>query len=103
VTLQSAANATWEALFAAGMCIGLVVIFRDGFNRRGRFARFLSENAFAVYVLHPPVLISISLALRAWAAPPVLKFAVVSAAAVAASFGVAAAVRKIRPLRWVLS
>jgi len=99
---ESALVTGWEALFATGMCIGLVVIFRERFNGQNAPARFLSDNAFAVYVLHPPMVIGLALALRGWHAAPVLKFVTVSTFAAIMSFLVAAAVRIIRPVRTVL-
>jgi len=42
------------------MCLGLLTLFRDRFNRQGAVARFLSANAFAVYVFHAPVLIALA-------------------------------------------
>jgi glucans biosynthesis protein C len=99
---QSAVMTTWEAVFAVGVCLGLIVIFRHRFNAQGRLARFLSDNAFAVYVLHPPVVISASLALRNWHAPPIAKFAAVSAIATIVSFGVAFAVRTMPGVKRVL-
>ena len=57
-----------------GICLGLIVVFRDKFNRQGKFARWLSDNAFAVYVFHPPLLIAVTLALRSFDAPKLIKF-----------------------------
>lgn len=99
---QSAIVTTWEALFAVGICLGLIVIFRDRLNTQGPLARFLSDNAFGVYVLHPPVVIGAALLLRGWHAPPIAKFAAVSAIATALSFGVAAAVRAVPGVKRVL-
>jgi surface polysaccharide O-acyltransferase-like enzyme len=73
-TWQSAAMSFWESFFCVGLCVGLVVQFREKFNRQGRFARWLSDNAFAVYVFHPPLLIAVTLALRGFPAAKPVKF-----------------------------
>ena len=99
---QSAALCAWESFFCVGVCLGLIVVFRDRFNVQTPLVRFLSNNAFAVYVFHPPVVIATSLALREFHAPPVEKFAVVSATAVVITFMVAAALRQAPLLRRVL-
>jgi len=99
---QSAVLCTWESFFCVGVCLGLIVLFREGFNAQGRLARFLSDNAFAVYVFHPPVVIALALALRGFQAPAVAKFAIVSAVATGGSFAVAAALRKVPVLNRVL-
>ncbi|WP_247665026.1 acyltransferase [Nocardiopsis sp. B62] len=51
-----------ETLFATGVMVTLLVLFRRLFNRSNRFLGFLSENAFAVYVLHALVLVALGLA-----------------------------------------
>jgi len=99
---QSAVLSGWESFFCVGVCLGLIVLFRDRFNTQGRLVRFLSDNAFAVYVFHPPVVIAASLALRGFHAPPVAKFAIVSAAATVITFGLAAALRRVPVLNRVL-
>jgi len=99
---QSAVLCGWESFFCVGVCLGLIVLFRDRFNAQGRLVQFLSDNAFAVYVFHPPVLIAASLALRGFQAPPVAKFAIVSAAATVITFSLAAALRRVPVLNRVL-
>jgi fucose 4-O-acetylase-like acetyltransferase len=73
-TWQSAALCFWESFFCVGICLGLIVLFRDKFNRQGKIARWLSDNAFSVYVFHPPLLIAVTLALRSFDAPKLIKF-----------------------------
>lgn len=86
LTWQSAAYALWEAFFALGTILGLVVIFRERFNSGGRLARFMADNSFSVYVFHPPILILVTLALRGFAWHPLVKFAVAAAMAVPLCF-----------------
>jgi surface polysaccharide O-acyltransferase-like enzyme len=71
---QSAALCFWESFFCVGACLGLIVLFRDKFNRQGKIARWLSDNAFSVYVFHPPFLIAVTLLLRGFDAPKLVKF-----------------------------
>jgi hypothetical protein len=40
---------------------------------------WLGRRAYAVYIIHPPVLVGISLPLHGWVAPALAKFAVVGA------------------------
>ena len=42
---QSAAYSLWESFFGVAFSLGLLVLFRDRFNRQGSLARFLSNNA----------------------------------------------------------
>jgi hypothetical protein len=71
---QSVGLSIWESFVCAGVCLGLLVIFRERFYVQGRVAKFLSENAFCVYVFHPPILIALSLLLRPVPFHPLVKF-----------------------------
>lgn len=75
-TWQSAGVCFWEAFFCVGICLGLTVLFREKFNRQGAFAKWMSDNNFAVYMFHPPVLIAVTLAMQGFAAPKPVKFLV---------------------------
>jgi glucan biosynthesis protein C len=72
---QSAAYALWESFFCIGICLGLIVFFRQRFNAQGKFTKFMSDNYFSVYVFHPPILIMVTLALQDFAWHPLIKFA----------------------------
>jgi peptidoglycan/LPS O-acetylase OafA/YrhL len=74
LTWQSAAFSFWEAFFCVGVCLGLIVLFREKLNHQGRLQRWLSDNSFAVYLFHPPLLIAVTLLLRGLDAPKLVKF-----------------------------
>ena len=99
---QSVVLCAWESFFCVGVCLGLIALFHEGFNAQGRMARFLSDDAFAVYVFHPPVVIAAALALRGFHAPPVAKFAMVSAIGALVTFGAAPGLRRVPLLKRVL-
>jgi fucose 4-O-acetylase-like acetyltransferase len=73
-TWQSAAMSFWESFFCVGVCLGLMVFFREKFNRQGSLVQWLSANSFSVYLFHTPILIAVTLALRSLAAPKPVKF-----------------------------
>ncbi len=83
---QSFAYSLWESFFCVGFSLGLLVVFRDRWNRQGPFARFMSGNAFAVYVFHPPILIAITLSLRGVAPLPLESFLLAAALTVPICF-----------------
>jgi glucans biosynthesis protein C len=85
---QSAALAVWEQVFAAAMCAGLLVLFRETFNSGGRLSKLMSANSFGIYLFHPPVLVAISLALAGWGAPPLVKAVTVALLAFFATLAV---------------
>jgi glucan biosynthesis protein C len=86
-TWQNAAFSFWESFFSVGISLGLLVLFREKLNYTGKIQRWLSENSFAVYMFHTPVLIAVTFLLRGVEAPKLLKFAVATILAVAATFG----------------
>lgn len=97
-TWQSAALSFWESFFCVGVCLGLIVIFRDHFNRQGKIAHWLSDNAFSVYVFHPPLLIAVTLAMRSFDAPKLLKFLCATVLGVAVSYFASSLVLRRVPL-----
>ena len=38
-------------LFCLGMCIGLIVYFREKFNAQGKTSKTVSENAYTMYLI----------------------------------------------------
>ncbi len=100
---QAAAMAIWESFFCVGFILGLIVLFRERANVRTPVTGFLSANAFGVYVLHTPILVTVSLVLRPLALAPLAKTAVVMVFALAASFLAAALVRAVPGFRRVFS
>ena len=100
---QAASINLWESFTCVAMCFGLLVIFREAFNWQGRVAKFLSDNAFSVYVFHPPIVIMAARLLHDCSWPPALKFLVLTCMGVVVSFALSAAVfRRIPWLRKIL-
>lgn len=83
---QSAGICFWEAFFCVGICLGLTVLFREKFNGQGAFAKWMSDNNFAVYMFHPPVLVAVTLGMQSFGAPKPVKFLVAAVLATALTF-----------------
>jgi hypothetical protein len=92
---QSAVYALWDSIFAVGMCLGLITLFRHFFNGQGRFGTFLSQHSYTVFFIHIPIVVFLALALRGIDLEPLLKFGVAAVIAVPTCFAVAYTVRKI--------
>ncbi len=95
---QSAAFALWESFTCVAMCFGLLVLFREKFNAQGAIGRFLSNNAFSVYVFHPPILIVAARMLSGLPWEPIIKAVVLTILGVITSFTLSAAVFRRTPL-----
>ena len=91
---QAAGYAAWEAFFAVSISLGLIVLYRERASAPTRVTSFLSRTSFGVYSFHAPILVAISLALRAWVVYPLAKAGLVAALAFAASLVVAALIRR---------
>jgi peptidoglycan/LPS O-acetylase OafA/YrhL len=81
--------AMWEPLVAWGLIAGWLLFSRARMNRPSQFWSWLNRRAYAVYILHPVVLVGISILLHGWHAPALLKFAVTGALSCAACWLVA--------------
>ena len=93
--LQSGLYVLWDSIFAVGMCLGLITIFRRYFNGQSRFGRFLSQQSYAVYVLHIPILVFLALALRGVEPGALAKFGLAAVIVLPVCFGLAYLVRKM--------
>jgi peptidoglycan/LPS O-acetylase OafA/YrhL len=89
----AAVRATWEAFLCVGMCVGLVVFFRDHVAARTPILKSLAADTYGVYLFHVPVLVVLSYALSGAALSPLVKFLL------GAVFGLAFTVALVEPLR----
>lgn len=67
----------WEATICVGLCIGLLILFREKVNFCGRFLRMLSNNAYTVYLIHILLIIYLQVAVANLSAGPLAKFSLV--------------------------
>ena len=99
---QSASYSLWESFFCVGICLGLTVWFREKFNYQHRLNKFLSDNAFGVYVFHAPVLVLISMWLREIAIYPFFKYFIVAVITIPLCFLISHFTRKIPGIGYIL-
>ena len=85
-TLPSFLWALWEPFVAWGAIASVLMWFRTSFNQPSPTLDWLGRRAYAVYVIHPPVLVAICLFFRTWHAPAPLKFALVGTLGCAATW-----------------
>ncbi|MFH1966203.1 MAG: acyltransferase [Acidobacteriota bacterium] len=92
---QSLAYAIWEQITGLSLVIGLLGIFRDKFNFRGKWGQKLSACAYGVFIFHAPLLVLITVFLRNVELHGVLKLLLLAPVALFASFLVAWLIRKL--------
>ena len=94
-TWQSAVYALWDSLFAVGMTLAALVFFRRFLNKESRFGTFLSQQSYAVYVIHTPIIVYLAIALQRVDLRPLVKFGLMSVIAIPLCFVLAYLIRKI--------
>jgi peptidoglycan/LPS O-acetylase OafA/YrhL len=93
----------WEQVFGISVCIWLLVWFRERHNNQSRLHKKLSDNAFAVYLFHPPILLGIAVLLVDTGLPGFAKFVILLVSALVATFALSEFVfRRIPGLKKVL-
>jgi glucans biosynthesis protein C len=98
----SAGKCLWEALVCVGMGLLMLAVYRRNFDWQNGVARWLSDNAFGVYLIHPPILIGFAILLHGLTLHPVAKAAVLTLLAVIGSFAASAFVLRKSPLRRII-
>jgi peptidoglycan/LPS O-acetylase OafA/YrhL len=105
---QSAAYALWDSIFAVGMSLAAITFFRRFFNGESRLGRFLSQQSYAVYIIHIPIIVYLAYALflvfAQWELNlgSLLKFGIAAVVVVPTCFAVAYIIRKIPGVSRVL-
>lgn len=79
LSVLSAVYAWWEPFVAFGAILVLLQTCRQRFSTLNPLGQQMARRAFAVFVIHPPVVVLVSLAWQQVTAPALLKFAVTGA------------------------
>lgn len=94
--------AFWEPFVAWGIIAAMLVWFREYADTPSAVWEFLGARAYAVYIVHAPVLVGVSLMLKGWHAPALVKIATAGSLACCGSLAVASALLIIPGARRVL-
>ena len=92
---QAAGTSIVEASLAATLPLVLIGWFRDQWNRQGPLLRQMAAGAYGAFIIHPPVIVGLALALSQAAMPAEFKFVLVLAVGIAGSFGITLVVMRI--------
>ena len=93
-TLSSLFYALWDSAFAVGVMLALLTFFRHRFNTQGPLRRYLSDQVFAVYVIHAFVVTAAGYALSVVDLPTPAKFAIAAVVVLPACFALAGPIRR---------
>lgn len=99
---QSAAFMLWVGLFSVSVSMTLILWLRDRKQPQGRMMAFAGPNSYAVYLIHPLILVPVTVLFTAWTLPPLLKFVIVLPLVLVLSFLAADGLRRIPGVKAVL-
>ena len=102
LNLVSAGKSLWEAMVCVGMALLLIALYREHFNTQGPWARWLSDNALGVYLIHPPILIGFAILLRSVEVNAIAKALLLTVLAAVGSFAASALILRKSPLRGIV-
>lgn len=94
--------AMWEPLVAWGTIAAWLLVGMRWMNQPSTLWNWITRRTYAVYIIHPPVLVGVCLMLRGWAAPALLKFGAAGTLACAASWLLADPLVRLPGLRRIL-
>jgi hypothetical protein len=101
-TWRSAVYALWDSIFAVGMCLAAITFFGRFFDKKSRLGSFLAQQSYAVFIIHIPIVVTITYAMRGIELGGLLKFGLASLIIVPICFIVAYLIRKIPGVARVL-
>jgi glucan biosynthesis protein C len=92
---QSAVYALWDSITVVGLCLALIPLFRRVLNGQGWLGTILSQQSYAVYVIHIPIIVFIAYALRNVDLATLAKFGLAAIIIVPICFVAAYLVRRV--------
>ena len=99
---QCFAYAVWEQVAGVAIVIGLLALFAKRLNHQGKLAQAASTSAYTAYIIHGPIIILVTLAIRNVTLYPLLKFALAVVLSVPLCFALANVIRKLPLARKIL-
>lgn len=99
---QSLLASTWEALICVGMCLGLIILFRQVFHRTSRLLVAMAAASYAAYILHLMIVVGLQAGMEGLELPALAKFGVVFSVGVLLAFGVGHLSQRVPGVRSIL-
>lgn len=100
--LLQGAESLLESVFAVSTIVALLVLFRDKVSGQHAWVRSAGRSSYAVYVIHPLVLVGVAMLMAPQVAPAGVKFLILLALAVPLCWGFAYLLRRIPGVSRVL-
>lgn len=94
--------ALWEPFVAWGLIAAWLLFMRRYGNQPSALWSWLNRRTYAVYIIHPPVLVGVAVLLHPWIAPALVKFAATGTLTCAASWLIADPLVRLPGFRRIL-
>ncbi|MGA5452092.1 acyltransferase family protein [Streptomyces umbrinus] len=98
----SALWAAYDSALCVALCVGLLTLFREIVTGGSRFSQELAADAYAVYIIHLPLVVTLQHYLAGRGLAAAAAWGAVSVAAVLSAFLLATGLRRLPGLRRVL-
>jgi len=92
----------WEAFIATGLCVGLLTLFREKFDKQGKLMAALSASAFSVYIIHLYIVLGLQAVVHSLQVPAIVKFSAVTIAGIVICFAVSYGLKKIPGVKRII-
>ncbi len=102
LTIDSLMYPAWEAVICAGLSVGLIVLFRERFNRAGKILLAMAAASYTTYILHWMIVVFTQMGLEGVDMPILAKFLIVTGVGVILAFWLGHLARRVPGLRVVL-
>ena len=102
LTWHSFVFSMWEQSAAVSLIIGLLGITKKYFNRQSHILKELSQNSYAIYILHSLALVILSLLVMSYNVDGMVKFVILAIPAILFSYLLAKLVRLVPAIRKIV-
>ena len=94
--------AVWEAVVCVGLCVGLVIFFRETVHTTSKLLRTVSASVYTMYLVHLPVVVYTQYYLVGVSLHPLIKFGVVVTTGILVSFCISLGVQRLPGAKKIL-
>jgi len=99
---QAFLYALWEAAISISISICIIYYFKKKFNRQNNLFASLYKSAYAVFIIHPLIIVPISYSIKGLEIHPLYKFFIIAVIGIPLCFLIGNIIRKIPFLKKIL-
>lgn len=101
INVQALVYALWEPFVAIGLILGFLAYFKEHVNKPSSFKNNLAQAAYTVYIIHPAIIVGLSLLFHG-TFYPMIEWIIVSCLAIILCFFISSLIIKIPGMKKIL-